>query len=106
MSKVGTTLGLTQENWFDLAASVGTKSAEMDRQSLLKTGAFMTASYGYDGWGFVEGSIRQEKTSTLKHGNNSFWYPSVSLSVLYTELLKNKIRSGGIMVRSVSLMVL
>lgn len=90
MSKVGTTLGLTQENWFDLAASVGTKSAEMDRQSLLKTGAFMTASYGYDGWGFVEGSIRQEKTSTLKHGNNSFWYPSVSLSVLYTELLKNK----------------
>lgn len=60
-SKVGTTLGLTQENWFDLAASVGTKSAEMDKSSLLKTGAFLTASYGYDGWGFVEGSIRQEK---------------------------------------------
>ena len=89
-SKVGTTLGLTQENWFDLAASVGTKSAEMDKSSLLKTGAFLTASYGYDGWGFVEGSIRQEKTSTLKHGNNSFWYPSASLSVLYTELLKEK----------------
>lgn len=89
-SKVGTTLGLTQENWFDLAASVGTKSAEMDKSSLLKTGAFLTASYGYDGWGFVEGSIRQEKTSTLKHGNNSFWYPSASLSLLYTELLKDK----------------
>lgn len=89
-SKVGTTLGLTQENWFDLAASVGTKSAEMDKSSLLRTGAFLTASYGYDGWGFVEGSIRQEKTSTLKHGNNSFWYPSASLSVLYTELLKEK----------------
>lgn len=89
-SKVGTTLGLTQENWFDLAASVGTKSADMDKSSLLRTGAFLTASYGYDGWGFVEGSIRQEKTSTLKHGNNSFWYPSASLSVLYTELLKEK----------------
>ena len=89
-SKVGTTLGLTQENWFDLAASVGTKSAEMDKSSLLRTGAFLTASYGYDGWGFVEGSIRQEKTSTLKHGSNTFWYPSASLSVLYTELLKEK----------------
>lgn len=32
----------------------------------------------------------RKKTSTLKHGNNSFWYPSASLSVLYTELLKEK----------------
>ena len=89
-SSVSTSLGLTQENWFDLNASVGTKNASMDRISLLKTGGFLTASYGYDGWGFVEGSIRQEKTSTLKHGNNSFWYPSASVSVLYTELLKDK----------------
>ncbi|WP_278505226.1 SusC/RagA family TonB-linked outer membrane protein, partial [Phocaeicola barnesiae] len=89
-SSVSTSLGLTQENWFDLNASVGTKNASMDRISLLKTGGFLTASYGYDGWGFVEGSIRQEKTSTLKHGNNSFWYPSASLSILYTELLKDK----------------
>ena len=89
-SSVSTSLGLTLENWFDLNASVGTKNASMDRISLLKTGGFLTASYGYDGWGFVEGSIRQEKTSTLKHGNNSFWYPSASLSILYTELLKDK----------------
>lgn len=89
-SYVATSLGLTQENWFDLAASVGTKEAKMDKSSLLKTGAFLTASYGYDSWGFVEGSIRQEKTSTLKHGNNSFWYPSASMSILYTELLKDK----------------
>lgn len=86
-SAVSTNQGLTQENWFNLAASVGTKNASMQRQNLLKTGAFLTAGYGYDGWGFLEGSIRQEKTSTLKKGNNSFWYPSVSASVLYTELL-------------------
>ncbi|WP_455637679.1 SusC/RagA family TonB-linked outer membrane protein [Parabacteroides sp.] len=86
-SGVSTNQGLTQENWFNLAASVGTKNASMQRQNLLKTGAFLTAGYGYDGWGFLEGSIRQEKTSTLKKGNNSFWYPSVSASVLYTELL-------------------
>lgn len=60
-SSVSTSLGLTQENWFDLNASVGTKNASMDKISMLKTGAFLTASYGYDGWGFVEGSIRQEK---------------------------------------------
>ncbi len=86
---VSTSLGLTQENWFNLAASVGNKNASMSYSDLLRTGAFLTASYGYDHWGYLEGSIRQEKTSTLKNGNNSFWYPSVSASVLYTELLKD-----------------
>ena len=88
-SSVSTSNGLTQENWFNLAASVGTKNASMNKQELLRTGAFLTASYGFDNWAYLEGSIRQEKTSTLKNGNNSFWYPSVSASVLYTELLKD-----------------
>ena len=90
LSDVSTQNGLTQENWFHLNASVGTKNASMTKQELLRTGAFLTASYGYDSWGYVEGSIRQEKTSTLSNGNNSFWYPSASVSVLYTELLKDK----------------
>ena len=89
-SSVSTQNGLLQENWFNLAASVGTKQASMNKQELLRTGAFLTLSYGYDNWGYVEGSIRQEKTSTLASGHNSFWYPSISASVLYTELLKNK----------------
>ena len=89
-SDVSTSQGLTQENWFHLNASVGTKNASMSREDLLKTGAFLTASYGYNDWGFLEGSIRQEKTSTLKKGNNSFWYPSASASILYTELFKDQ----------------
>ena len=89
-SSVSTSQGLTQENWFHLNASVGVKNASMQKTELQRTGMFLTASYGYDGWGFVEGSIRQEKTSTLKTGNNTFWYPSGSLSILYTELLKDK----------------
>lgn len=89
-SKVNTAQGLTQENWFHLNASVGTKEASMTKQEMLKTGAFLTASYGYNNWGFVEGSIRQEKTSTLRNGNNSFWYPSVSASLLYTQLMGEK----------------
>ena len=88
-SSVSTSQGLTQENWFHLNASVGNKNASMYKSELLRTGAFLTASYGYDGWGFLEGSIRQEKTSTLKSGNNSFWYPSVSASFLYTEFMKD-----------------
>lgn len=90
LSSVSTSNGLTQENWFNLNASVGTKNASMTKQDLLRTGLFLTASYGYDSWAFLEGSIRQEKTSTLMQDNNSFWYPSVSFSLLYTELMKDK----------------
>lgn len=89
-STVSTSNGLTQENWFNLAASVGTKNASMNKSDLLRTGMFLTASYGYDSWGYLEGSVRQEKVSTLRNGNNAFWYPSVSASILYTELLKDK----------------
>ena len=89
-TSVSTQNGLLQENWFDLAASVGTKNASMNKQELLRTGMFLTASYGFDSWAYLEGSIRQEKTSTLAKGHNSFWYPSISGSVLYTELLKDK----------------
>lgn len=90
LSSVGTSQGLSQENWFNLAASVGQKQAGMSKQDMLRTGFFLTASYGYDSWAYLEGTIRQEKTSTLKNGNNSFWYPSVSGSIIYTELLKDK----------------
>ncbi|MBR0433974.1 MAG: SusC/RagA family TonB-linked outer membrane protein [Bacteroidaceae bacterium] len=89
LSSVGTRQGLTQENWFNLAASVGTPSASMGRQSLLRTGLFFTAGYGFDSWAYIEGTLRQEKTSTLKKGNNSFWYPSASASLIFSELLKD-----------------
>lgn len=90
LSSVSTSQGLSQENWFNLAASVGAKNADMKSMQMLKTGAFLTASYGYDSWAYLEGTMRQEKTSTIKKGNNTFWYPSVSASILYSELLKDK----------------
>ena len=89
MSSVGTKQGLTQENWFNLAASVGTPSANMNRQSLLRTGLFFTAGYGFDNWAYIEGTMRQERTSTLKRGSNSFWYPSASASFIFSEMLKD-----------------
>lgn len=88
-----TSNGLTQENWFNLNASVGTKNASMDKASLLKTAMFATASYGYGSWGYLEGSIRQEKTSTLAKGHNTYWYPSISASLIFSELFNKQLPS-------------
>lgn len=90
LTNVWTNQGLSQENWFNLNASVGTKGAGANESHLLRTGAFGTLSYGFDNWAYLEGTIRNEKTSTLKKGNNSFWYPSISASIIFTEMLKSK----------------
>lgn len=83
--------GLSVENWFHLNASaLNPGNPGMDKSSLLKSAFFATASYGFDSWAYVEGTIRQEKTSTLAPENNSFFYPSVNLSAIYTSLLKDK----------------
>ena len=91
MTSVTTRGGLSVENWFHLNASaLSPATPSMTKMSLLKTAYFATASFGYDSWAYLEGTIRQEKTSTLAPGNNSFFYPSVNGSVIYTSLLKDK----------------
>ncbi len=88
-TSVGTSQGLSVENWFHLNASRGVKEANMTKTELLRTAYLGTLSLSYDNWAFLEGTARQETTSTLKHGNNSFFYPSVNASAIYTELLKD-----------------
>ena len=88
-SNVATSGGLSVENWFHLNASSNTKTADMTKKEYLKTAWLGTLSLSYDNWAFLEGTARQEKISTLKKGNNSFFYPSVNGSIVYTELLRD-----------------
>ena len=89
-SIMGTSGGLTVENWFHLNASKNAPEASMVKQEFLKTAFLGTASLSYDNWGYLEGTIRAEKISTLAKGNNSFVYPSVNASVIFTELMGEK----------------
>lgn len=91
MSSVETTQGLSVENWFHLNASTGNKSANMTKSEFIKTAWFGTLSLAYDNWAYLEGTGRQEKISTLAKGSNSFFYPSVNGSIVYSELLKEQL---------------
>lgn len=92
-TSVGTTQGLSVENWFHLNASNGVKSAGMTKREYLKTAFFGSLGFSYDSWAYLEGTGRQEKISTLAPGSNSFFYPSVNGSIIYTELFKDKMPS-------------
>jgi TonB-linked SusC/RagA family outer membrane protein len=82
--------GLSVENWFNLNASKSTPRTGMDEINLLKTAWYGDVTLSYDNWAYLEGTLRNEKSSTLYMDNNSFWYPSVNASVVFSELLKEK----------------
>jgi TonB-linked SusC/RagA family outer membrane protein len=83
--------GLSVENWFHLNASVEQVQAGMYKSELLKTAYFGTLGASYDHFIYAEGTLRQEKTSTLAPGSNTFWYPSINTSFIYTEAFKDAI---------------
>jgi len=92
-ASVSTNSGLSVENWFNLNASNKPANASEVNIQLLKTAFFGDLSFSYDNWAYLNGTIRQEKTSTLAPGHNTFNYPSVSGSAVYSELLKNQLPS-------------
>ena len=49
-----------------------------------------SASIGYDHTYYLEGTVRGDKSSTLPTSNNTYIYPSVSASWVFSEYLKNK----------------
>jgi TonB-linked SusC/RagA family outer membrane protein len=48
--------------------------------------AFMEAKVSYADWLFLDVTARNEWTSTLAKGNNSFFYPSANLGVVWTDV--------------------
>ncbi|WP_207432651.1 SusC/RagA family TonB-linked outer membrane protein [Sabulibacter ruber] len=51
-------------------------------------GVFANATLGYKEMVFLDLSARRDQSSTLPRGNNSYFYPSVALSFVFSEVLK------------------
>lgn len=58
-------------------------------------GAFAQASIGYKGTYYVEGTVRRDQSSTLPDNNNVYWYPSVSGSFVFSNLVDQSWLSFG-----------
>ena len=77
--------GLTDLNHFHLNYSTDPARSSESKTDFLKTAVFATASVSYQNWAYLEGTIRQETTSTLN--GQSFWYPSVNGSVILSDII-------------------
>ncbi len=79
--------GLSTESFYDLSASVNNiRTLGTNTRTRFTRDAYIgTANFDYKNIFFVEGTIRRDQTSTLAKGNNSFVYPSVNASFVFTD---------------------
>jgi iron complex outermembrane recepter protein len=80
-----TETGLSTENMFDIAASVGTPSGRSERNFLVKDAFIGTLNANYKEFLFLEATGRRDRTSTMHPSNNTFFYPSVNTSFVFSE---------------------
>jgi TonB-linked SusC/RagA family outer membrane protein len=88
-----TTTGITVPGIFNvsnaaIAPTLGQRETNRDMQSL-----YGSAALTFNNWWTVEGTARNDWSSTLPKGENSYFYPSVATSMVLTDAvpgLKNK----------------
>ena len=94
----GTQGGLYIPGVYSVANSVSSPNAPIVRDTEKRIfGVFAQASLGFYDTYFLEGSIRRDVSSALPSKNNTYWYPSVSASVLMSNwsFLKGSIMNFG-----------
>jgi iron complex outermembrane receptor protein len=79
--------GLVTANWFSINNSYNQQSTAERRSGLLKYAYLGILNLSYKGFLFLEGTARQEYSSTLPPGSNSYFYPSANASFILTEAL-------------------
>jgi TonB-linked SusC/RagA family outer membrane protein len=87
--------GLISPGYYSLGASVDrpTISSYLLRKEIRSL--YAMASFGYKNTYFIDASLRNDNSSALPLDNNSYWYPSVSGSFAFSELMKWKPLSFG-----------
>ena len=80
--------GLSSPNYFDIAASVSRPSYSRGYEKKIVNSFYGKASVGYKDFVFVDATLRNDWSSALPAANNSYLYPSVSTSFIFTEFLK------------------
>jgi outer membrane receptor protein involved in Fe transport len=97
LNRINTVGGLALDGFFNIANSAGAAQAVTNEQNRAINSVFATTSLGFMDLVYVDLAMRGDWSSTLPADNNSYWYPSVSTSFVFTELeaLQNTFLSFG-----------
>ncbi|WP_242929497.1 SusC/RagA family TonB-linked outer membrane protein [Pontibacter vulgaris] len=81
--------GLSFPNYFDINASIARPYIARGYSKKQVRSVYGRASFGYKSFLFIDASTRNDWSSVLPVKNNSFLYPSIGGSFVFTELMKN-----------------
>lgn len=79
---------LNVPNYFSIGNALGRPGVEERISKSQINSVFATAEINYDGFWFINATARNDWASTLAPENRSFFYPSVSTSLVLTDMLK------------------
>jgi TonB-linked SusC/RagA family outer membrane protein len=88
--------GITVANIYNVANAAITPINTQSATNLAVNSGYGSASFTFNDWWTVEGTARNDWSSTLPQGHNSYFYPSVNTSVVLTDAmpsLKNGVLS-------------
>ncbi|MBT33152.1 MAG: SusC/RagA family TonB-linked outer membrane protein [Thalassobius sp.] len=93
--------GLSVPNYFNLEASIDRPSITDYKSSRTVNSVYGSASIGFKETLYLDATLRNDWSSTLPASNNSYMYPSVSASFVFSEMIPannfvsfGKIRAG------------
>jgi TonB-linked SusC/RagA family outer membrane protein len=90
LTSTNTSGGLVVPGWYNLENSNGPVDVIADNISIRRlVGFYADLNLSYKDYLFLEGTLRNDRSSTLPLDNYSYFYPSVSGSFVFSELLKN-----------------
>ncbi len=78
---------LTVPDFYTVGNAKGAPTNTMYSGQIRSNSIFGQASLGYKGWLFLDATARNDWNSTLPKGNWSYFYPSVSVSWIFTDAL-------------------
>ncbi len=74
-------------NLFSLNNSIGNPGVGQGFRQRKINSVFASAQVNYDGYFFIDATFRNDWSSTLSKRNSSFFYPSISASFVFSDLL-------------------
>ncbi len=84
--------GLSAPGLYSLSNSASSISAPTEYLfKIYQEGLFGNVSFGFDDMLFLDASLRRDISSTLPAANNTYYYPSVSMSYIFSNMFKDKL---------------
>jgi TonB-linked SusC/RagA family outer membrane protein len=81
------TAGISVPGIYNVSNAAISPTLSNDRSQRQTNSLYGSLSFTWDGWWTVEGTARNDWSSTLPRGNNSYFYPSVNTSVVLTDAI-------------------